>query len=161
MALRECIVHMGEERRRIEHPEIALAYGVYGGVAIGILNKKKGLGYIGNYPELSMNSCGLIRLAVKDAESVDDLEIVAVGNVPPSENYCFYAARDYNHELSRFADHRAWLNDIISGLGIKDGSFENMLSFRSSEKSYEIVLDMFRGMMFGKEEFFLERFKSF
>lgn len=133
-------VPMGEWKR-VEYPDKAET-GVLGPChGIGILNRKKGLGYLGHFLNDTNAGEDLINQAIQESESIRDLHIALAGNTPLSRADVEDIGENYEMSLASYKNHAKWLLDLLQSKGFHVTQIQNYLVDQPSEDSYAMEVD--------------------
>lgn len=132
-------ISTGDEQR-VTYPDKVLTGGIATCHAIGILNVKKGLGYLGHYVNGETSAEQLLAQAMSDADgSLDDLVVALTGNASLPSAVVTANGDNYQQYLEATHAHGQWLVDLLQTNGIKN--VQNRLINGPSRNSYAMVVD--------------------
>lgn len=142
------------EQKKVQYPDKVITQGVATCHAIGILNPKKGLGYLGHFYNWDTLGESLLNRAISEATTPADLEIAIAGNIPQSREDVASYRGDFQKVLEDYRQHGRWLSDLLNAKGIDPKNIKNVLIDNPTDDSYEMEVDTETGKItITKEEF--------
>jgi|GEM_PF-3490779 len=139
---------------RVEHPDKLITGAVLTCHAIAIINTKKRIAYLGHFPNFTMHGQRLLDGAIKEADSPEDLKVVAVGNIPISKELAAIVKMDFEKALEQYREHGRRIMDMIRSKGIPEGNIRNALEENPRKGSFEVEVDTETCEIAVREEYF-------
>ena len=129
------------DAKRIEYPDKTRTGGIDTCYGIGILNTKTQVGYLCHYHRCDTEGDALVKQAINEADSPDDLTMKIAGNTPLSKEQIRFIKSDVELAANTHREFGEWLHQLPKENGIDPDKVKFHLNEKPDGPSYEMEVD--------------------